>query len=113
MRQLRCQYNSAGMFSADTNYLFCGSLQRWLGGATHTLVHLELGGDVHYPELALAGGHFIDSLKSFQVLKSIRFGGTMFIESLESEQESHDLSIVKQPGRLRSLIDIFHHPPLK
>ena len=62
-----------------------------LGSATHTPVTLEIGGDVHDPELALAGGHFIDLLKSFRVLKTIRFGGTMFIEPLESGQDSHNV----------------------
>ena len=40
-----------------------GIVRKILGCATHILVTLEVGGDVHDPELALAGGHFIGSLK--------------------------------------------------
>ena len=94
------------MFSADGKYLISGIVQRLLECATQTLLKLEIGGDVHDPELAQAGGHFIGSLKSFQALKTIRLGGTMFIEPLEKEPESHSLSPLGKSGRPRRLIDM-------
>ena len=94
------------MFSADGKYIVSGVVQRLLECATDTLVRLELGGNVPKPKLALAGGHFIGPLKSFQVLKTIRLGGTMFIEPLETEQSSRNPPVVKKPGRPRRLIDM-------
>ena len=81
-------------------------MQKLLECATHTLLRLEMAGDVHDPKLALAGFHFIGSLKPFQVLKTIRVGASMFIEPLETEQDSRNLSTVHKPGRPRRLIDM-------
>ena len=95
------------MFSADGKYLISGIVQRLLDCATHTLLTFDVGGDVHNPKLALAGGHYIGSLKSFRVLKTIRIGGTMLIEPLEKEQEIHNgTTRVKKLGRPRRLIDV-------
>ena len=92
------------MFGADGKYLIRGIVQRLLECATHTLLRLELGGDVHDPKLALEGRHFIGSLKSFQVLRTIRVGGTMLIEPTETEKKHRTRS--NKPGRPRRLIDV-------
>lgn len=92
------------MFSADGKYLISGIVQRLLECATHTLIRFEVGGDVHDPKLALDGDHFIGLLKSFQVLKTIRIGGTMFIEPVQTEKKDRTRST--KPGRPRRLIDV-------
>ncbi|KAL8931151.1 MAG: hypothetical protein Q9208_000255 [Pyrenodesmia sp. 3 TL-2023] len=86
LAEFRYQQNQSAEHFCGKTVSLADLVGRLAVHAGHSLRHLELSDDIHNHVYEGSGGLFIGSLKSFQVLQSIRVEGPMLIKPVESEK---------------------------